>query len=146
MALKKRGKYWYGDTQADIRGELIRYGKLDDEVPTHFKDVRCRCGSTTFRLRIDEEQGAAVRTCTGCNKEHAVGDSDEYMEGVEMEACVCVCGADAFEITVGVSLYQDSKDARWLYVGCRCPACGVTGNYGDWTSEFPDYAKLLKRV
>ena len=34
MALKKRGKYWYGDSQADIRGELIRYGKLDDEAPT----------------------------------------------------------------------------------------------------------------
>src|SRR4051812_28499703 len=66
MALKKRGKYWYGDSQADIRGELIRYGKLDDEVPTRFKDVRCECGSTAFRLQMDDEQGAAIRTCTSC--------------------------------------------------------------------------------
>ena len=27
MALKKRGKYRYGDSQADIRAELLRYSK-----------------------------------------------------------------------------------------------------------------------
>ena len=27
MALKKRGKYSYGDSQADIRAEVLRYGK-----------------------------------------------------------------------------------------------------------------------
>jgi hypothetical protein len=146
MALKKRGKYWYGDSQADIRGELVRYGKLDDEVPTQFKDVRCKCGSTTFRLQMDEEQGAAVRTCASCGAEHAIGDSDEYLKDANLEPRGCGCGGDAFEITVGVSLYEGSNDARWLYVGCRCPACGMLGNYGDWTSEFPDYAKLLERI
>jgi len=45
-----------------------------------------------------------------------------------------------------VSLYEGSDDARWLYVGCRCPVCGALGNYGDWTSEFPDYTKLFERV
>ena len=146
MALKKRGEYWYGDSQADIPGELVRYGKLDDEVPTHFKDVRCKCGSTTFRLQMDDEQGAAVRTCTSCGTEHAIGDSGEYLKDANLEPRGCVCGGDVFEITIGVSLYEESNDARWLYVGCRCPACRMLGNYGDWTSEFPDYTKLLERV
>ena len=146
MALKKRGKYWYGDSQADIRSELVRYGKADDEAPTQFKDVRCKCGSTTFRLQMDEEQGAAVRTCTECGTSQAIGDSNEYLKGANLEPRGCVCGGDVLEITIGVSLYEGSNDARWLYVGCRCPVCGVLGNYGDWTSEFPDYTRLLERV
>jgi hypothetical protein len=89
MVLRKRGKYWYGDSQADIRGELIRYGKLDDEVPTQFKDVRCTCGSTNFRLQMDEEQGAAIRTCTSCGAAHAIADSDEYLSGANLDAA-CV--------------------------------------------------------
>jgi hypothetical protein len=92
MALKKRGKYWYGDSQADIRGELIRHGKLDDEVPTQFKDVRCKCGSDTFRLTMDEEQGAAVRTCTACGTAHPIGDSDEYVKDANLEPRGCACG------------------------------------------------------
>lgn len=144
MALRKRGKYWYGDSQADIRGELIRYGKLDDELPTQFADVRCACGSITFRLRLDGEEGAAVRTCTACGAQHTMCDSAEYLEAANLESATCVCGGDVFEITVGVSLYEGSDDVRWLYVGCRCPACGLTGNYGDWTNESTDYHTLLK--
>jgi hypothetical protein len=64
MTLRKRGKYWYGDSQADIRDELTRIGKLNEYVPTHFVDARCRCGGVTFQLRMDEDEGAAVRICT----------------------------------------------------------------------------------
>ena len=99
-----------------------------------------------LELAIDEEVGAAVRTCSKCKSEHPIGDSDEYLEEAELQACVCVCGKDMFELTVGVSLYEDSDDVRWLYVGCRCPSCGITGCYGEWKNEFIDYRKLLKRV
>jgi hypothetical protein len=63
-----------------------------------------------------------------------------------MEECECVCGKQVFEITVGVSLYKDTKDVRWLYVGARCTGCGLTGVFGDWKNEFMDYEKLLKRA
>src|SRR3954447_6630790 len=129
MALRKRGKWWYGDSQADIRDELTRVGKLNEYVPSQFADARCGCGSRTFRLRLDENEGAAVRVCTKCEKEHPIGDSDEYLDGADLEECGCACGEEAFEITVGVSLYDGSDDVRWLYVGCRCPACGVTACY-----------------
>jgi hypothetical protein len=146
MGLNKHGEYWYGDSQADIRGELVRYGKLDDEVPTQFKDVICKCGSIVFRLQMDEEEGAAIRTCAECGTSQGIGDSDDYLNEANLEPRECVCGGDVFEITIGVSVYEGSDDARWLYVGCRCPVCGALGNYGDWSSEFPDYTKLFERV
>ena len=77
MALRKRGKYLYGDSQADIRDELVRVGKLNEYVPTRFADARCVCGGQTFRLRLDEGT-AAVRVCPkpNCAQSHPIGDSD----------------------------------------------------------------------
>ncbi|WP_254510566.1 hypothetical protein [Anatilimnocola floriformis] len=146
MALRKRGKYWYGESQADIRDELVRVGKLNDEIPTHFQDVRCSCGANLFRLKMDDEQGVAVRTCGTCQAEHPIGDSAEYLPGADLQESCCVCDAELFELTVGVSLYPDSNDVCWVYIGCRCPACGVTGNYGDWSSEAGDVGEYLKQV
>lgn len=146
MGLRKQGKYWYGDSQADIAQELKRYGELNEYTPTHFADPECSCGSKVFRLRLDNDEGAAIRSCSACGIEHAMGDSEEYLADATLDGCTCVCGGEAFEITVGVSLYEDSNDVRWLYVGCRCVACGLTGCYGDWKNEFLDYRKLLDQI
>jgi hypothetical protein len=146
MVLKKRGKYRYGDSQADIREEMLRYSKLNYYVAHHFADAICSCGSKVFGLWIDNDEGAAVRKCAACNSEHPIGDSGEYLEDAEIEECACPCGGEKFEITVGVSLYDDSEDVRWLYLGCRCPACGLTAIYGDWKNEFDGYQELLSRV
>jgi len=62
MALHKRGQWWYGDSQADIRDELVRVGTRNAYVPTHFADARCACGGRTFNLQLDEG-AAAVRVC-----------------------------------------------------------------------------------
>jgi hypothetical protein len=146
MALKKRGKYRYGDSQADIRAELLRYSKTNAYPCHHFADAACTCGGKRFRLALDDDEGAAVRICAGCKTEHPIGDSDEFLEEAELGECACPCGGEEFEITVGVSLYEDSEDVRWLYVGCRCPECGLTAVYGDWKNEFNGYKELLKRV
>lgn len=146
MALRKRGNYWYGDSQADVRDELTRFGKLRGHVPTQFADARCGCDCTTFRLRMDEDEGAAVRVCIACGHEHPIGDSDEYLNEASLQDLECVCGENGLEITVGVSLYDGSDDVRWLYVGGRCPACGLTGCYGDWKNEFISFRVLLARV
>jgi len=146
MALKKRGKYSYGDSQPDIRAEVLRYGKKNAYHAHHFADCLCACGGKRFRLSLDDTEGAAVRTCIGCDSKHPIGDSDEYLEDAELEECACPCGGEEFEITVGVSLYEGSEDVRWLYVGCRCPACELTAVYGDWKNEFNGYRDLLARV
>lgn len=147
MALRKRGNWWYGDSQADIRNELIRVGKLNRYVPTHFADARCVCGGRTFQLMLDEGTGA-VRVCanTNCAHSHPIGDSAEYLDEMELEQCACPCGSEAFEITVGIHVYEDSQDVKWVYIGCRCASCALTANYGDWKNEFEGYEDYLSRV
>jgi len=146
MAVRKRGKYWYGDSQADVRTELVRYSAGNEYSIDHFAEAVCRCGGPLFRLAVDDVQGAAVRYCTACCAEHPIGDSDEFLADAEPEFSECACGKDVFEITCGVHLYEDSEDVRWFYVGCRCPACGLVGCYGDWKNEFIGYKKLLRKV
>jgi hypothetical protein len=146
MALRKRGKYRYGDSQSDIRAELLRYSKAAAYPVDHFADCVCGCGAVHFRLKLDEEQGAAVRVCVACDDEHPIGDSGDFLEEAELEECACPCGGASFEVTAAVSLYEGSEDVRWFYVGCRCPACGLTACYGDWKNEFNGYCELLGRV
>jgi hypothetical protein len=146
MALKKRGKYSYGESQADIREELVRYSKANTYAVQHFADATCDCGGKTFRLKLDDTEGAAVRECATCSKEHPIGDSDEYLEDAELEECACPCEKEVFEISVGVSLYADSEDVRWIYIGCRCVSCGLVAVYGDWKNEFIGYRALLERI
>jgi hypothetical protein len=125
---------------------LLRYRKLNAYLVHHFADAVCKCGGRVFRLRLDDVQGAAVRRCAACRREHPIGDGEDYLDEANLQVQECVCGEDVFEITVGVSLSEGSEDVRWLYVGCRCPACGLTGCYGDWKNEFSGYQELLSRV
>lgn len=146
MALTKRGEYQYGDSQADIQEELVRYSKLNGYVAQHFANAACACSGTVFRLALDDEAGVAVRTCIACKSQHAIADSGDYLDDAQLEECACPCGGEEFEITVGVSLYEESDDVRWLYLGCRCPNCGLTAVYGDWKNEFIGYQQLLNSV
>jgi hypothetical protein len=146
MSLRRKGKNRYGDVQADIRDELVRYSTLNGYPATQFADAVCKCGSHLFRLLLDDNEGAAVRECASCGDSHPIGDSTEYLADASLEECECPCGVGKFEISVGVALYPDSMDVRWFYIGCRCPTCGLTACYGDWKNEFPDYQKLLERV
>jgi hypothetical protein len=146
MALRKRGKWWYGDSQADIRDEILRYSKCVEYLAHHYADAVCKCGGRLFVLSMDDTAGTAVRGCVACRQEHPIGDSAQYLDEAELQRHECVCGEEVFEITVGVSLYDDSEDVRWLHVGCRCPACGLTGVYGDWKNEYIGYRGLLARA
>lgn len=146
MALVKKGAYYYGDSQFDIRAELLRYSGLNGYPTEHYEDARCECGKNVFILLVDEDEGVAVRCCTSCRVEHPIGDSEEYLEDATLEACECPCGGEQFEITAGVALYADSEDVRWLYLGCRCIECGLTAPYGDWKNECPDYREFLTLI
>ena len=146
MALHNRGGHCYGDSQTDIREEIVRYSEDNRYVSRYFADAVCQCGGRSFRLLLDDDEGAAVRICVACSDEHPIGDSDDYLAEAELAECACPCAGEQFEITVGVSLYDDSEDVRWLYLGCRCPTCGLVAVYGDWKNEFEGYQQLLARV
>ncbi len=146
MALTRRKGLCYGEGQADIRAELARYSKANAYVAHHFADAVCECGGRRFRLAVDDAEGAAVRTCADCNRSHPMGDSADYLEGASLEECECPCGKDAFEITAAVSLYRGSDDVRWIYLGCRCVACGLVAVYADWKNEYDGYRELLAKI
>jgi hypothetical protein len=146
MALKREDEFDYGECQADIREAISEYGSRNGYPPHHFADAVCRCGSRCFRLELDDNEGTAVRVCTRCGDSHAIGDSEDYLDDAELEECECPCGKNEFEITVGISLYTDSEDVRWFYLGCRCQSCGLTAVYGDWKNEFIGYQEFLSRV
>lgn len=147
MPLRKRGPWRYGDSQADIRTEIVRYSRDVGYVARHFADAVCGCGGRVFALLLDDDAGVASRVCVACDTDaHPIGDSGEYLEDANQEECACLCGGESIEITVGVSLYPRSEDVRWLYVGCRCPTCGLVAVYGDWKNEFNGYKELLARV
>jgi len=146
MALKKRGKHQYGDSQEDIREEILRYSRQNGYDAEHFADAVCKCGRRQFSVLLDDNEGAAIRICALCKHEHPIADSQEYLDGAELGECACPCGHETFEVTVGVALYVESEDVRWLYLGFRCPTCGLTAVYGDWKNEFKGYRELLARV
>jgi hypothetical protein len=69
-----------------------------------------------------------------------------HLAEAELEQHECLCGKNHFEITVGVALYDQSQAVRWLYIGCRCVACGLTGCYADWKNEHENYTQLLSNT
>lgn len=150
MTLRRTAKgYAIGDGPEDLRAELVHYADHGpgSYLPTRFADAVCgACGGREFLLLLDENAGVALRVCGACGGEHVVGDGEDFLDDAELEQVECLCGVPLFEITVGVSLYADSDDVRWLYLGCRCPACGVVGCYGDWKNELTDFRALLARV
>ena len=72
--------------------------------------------------------------------------SDSDSEDAELEECECPCGNNSFEITAGVSLYSESNDVRWIYLGCRCPECQLVACYADWKNEYENYRELLTKI
>jgi hypothetical protein len=143
---REDGELHYGDEQADLRVEIAGYSRAHGYPATHFADATCACGARVFHLALDEDEGVAVRMCTRCAATHPIGDSAGFLDDAHLEACACPCGAEAFEITVGVALKRDSEDVRRVYLGARCAACGCVGVYGDWENEDSTFRALLARV
>jgi hypothetical protein len=146
MGLYRKGEYDYSDSQADIRSALVQYSRDTDYVTEHYADAICICGGRLFELLLDEEEGAALRICQTCTHAHAICDSADYLDDADLEKCECLCGCQAFQITVGLTTFPDSDDTHWIFLGCRCPSCGLTGCYGDWKMEASSYKEMLKRV
>ena len=146
MALKKKGRYWYGDGPEDTQAEIQRYSKANKYPATRFAASACICGHRVFGLESDEETGAARRTCTACGNVHLMGDAAEYADEAEFEGHECVCGEESFELLSGVALYAESNDVRWYYLGCRCTSCSLVGVFADWKCEGGDAGVFLAAV
>lgn len=143
MVLKKKGRYCYGTEPEDTTTEVQRYSELNGYKALKFSQSVCACGSRSFVLETDEEEGAARRTSTACRASHLMGDSADHVQDANLEHHECVCGAEEFNLLSGVSLYEGSNDVRWYYIGCRCAKCHLVGVFTDWKFEGGDANDFL---
>ena len=108
--------------------------------------ARCTCDGLTFRLHVDDDVGAAVRTCAACKTETLMLDSPEDLADVTLEACECPCGKDVFALGVGFARTSDARDLRWVSFGLRCIACNQAAVYADWKIDYSPSLPLLNQV
>ena len=146
MALTQKGIYSYGDSRLDIQDVLREYIRGNQYPATQFADAFCSCAGNSIFVQLDDEVGAAVRTCLTCQAKHPIADSAEYLAEADLEECQCPCGSASFEMSVGVALYADSTDVKWLCLGLRCILCGLVACYGDWKSEYIGCKDLLLQI
>jgi hypothetical protein len=146
MTIDTSGKWWVGSEPNDIAGFLEAYASEGYEVD-EFRLARCKCGSTSFLLDSDDNEGVARRTCTICGFEHFICDSEEFWDESKPERFVCIeYGSEAANIGVGFSIYPKRGGIRWLYVGARCSVCGVLGCFAGWKVGTSDSMDLLEKI
>ena len=145
MAVDASGEWWVGSQPEDIAEFLIGYASKGYEV-TDFRLAKCGCGSLSFRLFADDNEGTAKRICTSCAAEHFVCDSGEYWAEAEPEECICSCGCSSQNVGVGFSVYEDREAVKWLYVGVRCIRCGILGCFAGWKIAYSPSMQLMDQV
>ena len=146
MAINTSGVWWVGTEPQDIQGFLDAYTK-EGQPSDEFRLAKCSCGSIDFNLAADDEEGAAKRICVRCEEEHFICDSEEYWDEAEPDDWECVeCGSKETNIGVGFSMSDDKTAIRWLYVGVRCPKCGVLGCFAGWKIDYDPSLHLLNKV
>ena len=153
MALQRRDDCWYGDSAADIRALLDRHAETGDPIKVA-RDVVCECGGTVFSIQIDDEFQEAAWFCRACGAQYLfhtkrIAGPYEGDPEADTECCNCPCtqrGGSYFELALGVSLYDGSDDVDWVFIACRCVACGRTGYLASWHRiEYP-YAELFAHM
>ena len=146
MSIDESGKWWVGSEPGDIRGFLEAYATEGYEVHD-FRLATCECGSHSFHLEADDNEGVAKRTCSKCTRHHFLCDCEEYWEDAEPEMWKCIeCNSEDANIGVGFSLYEDDGEIRWLYVGYRCARCGVLGCFAGWKIAYAPSKQLMDQV
>jgi hypothetical protein len=146
MTIDKTGNWWVGTEPEDTAEYLVAYraeGYAIDET----RICRCACGSVTFSLQADPDEGCAKRTCVACNATHFICDSAEYWSEASPQPWACAsCGNQKCNLGVGFSLYEEEdqrRDVRWISVGNRCTKCGTLGNFVDWKVGYGPSDQLL---
>lgn len=138
MALTQQGGYWHGDSAEDI-AELFHYESVDPVVEVQY--AQCACGNRSFSVMLDleREYQEAVWFCQICHSQYFFHTGKPQEEEIESEAdhefCDCPCrtqGPSFFELAVGVTVYSNGEDVDWVYLGCRCVKCGITGYLDSW--------------
>lgn len=147
MTIDKYGKCWIGSEPNDLAEYLEAFSSDSGYKSEEFRLSKCSCGSISFQLEADDNEGTARRTCTQCHAKYFICDSEEYWEDSEPEQWHCIsCNSSNTNIGVGFALYPKDKEIKWLYLGVRCVKCGVLGCFADWKVAYAPSRHLLELV
>jgi len=145
MAIDKSGQWCIGeavDLDEYVTGFAETYGTPVQRV-VHASCATC--SSNTFRVRVDDEQGFAERTCVNCSAVSAMFDSADVADDANPEGAACPCGNETFQVSGGFSLWE-SGEVRWVFAALRCAKDGVLGVYADWKIDYEPSTQLFGHV
>ncbi|UMQ59130.1 hypothetical protein [Leptospira interrogans] len=147
MTVNTSGKWWIGSEPTDIAEFLSAYSQ-DGYPISEFRLSKCECGSVTFGLEADDNEGVARRLCTQCGTAHFICDSAEHWPDAEPEQWKCIeCDSLHTNVGVGFAMHKNPpSEIHWLYVGCRCTQCGVLGCFAEWKVGYSSSSHLLDTV
>lgn len=143
--IDKSGQWWKGQDFDDLVEYLHEYTSRNYAAGHIVQSLCGSCGSATFGLVVDDEEGCAKRQCSGCGVAAYIGDSDEFWDDADPGEAACPCGGGRFEVGVAFSL-RDDGSVCWITVGARCIACGIMGVYADWKIDYDPTDHLLTAV
>ena len=143
MTIDRSGQWWTGTEPADIDDYLTAFTADGYPATRVVHSVCAECQGQTFRIRVDDEEGCAERTCAKCGASQLLLDSQDALDDAELEDAECPCGGDVFNVAVGFAFRTD-EDIRWVYLGLRCANDGVLGVYTDWKIDYSPTAHLLE--
>ena len=143
-------KCWSGTEAADVLEYLTEYGTNGYPVD-ELRACKCSCGSDTFELTLDQEEGCAQRKCCSCESIHFICDSEEFWDEASPALWKCGgCGGATFNAAVGYSLYSTGEDGeadvRYIVLGQRCVTCGELGCSAEWKVGYGPSSQLLEHA
>jgi len=146
MAIDTSKEWWTGTEASDLN-EYLRAYSAENYALDEFRLAICDCGINLFHLHYHADEGVARRTCTSCGTKKFIADSEDNWQEVRPKRLKCVhCPCVAFNMGVGFSLYDDKQNIRWIYVGARCPQCGLMGCFAEWKIGYEPSLHLLDKV
>lgn len=142
--IDRSGPLWRGGSFEDLADYVREYTSASYPAGRVVQSRCSSCAATTFAMRVDDEEGCAVRRC-GCGTSAFIADSAEYADDADLGEAACPCGATTFEVGVGFSVHDDG-DIRWVTVGARCVSCGGLGVYAEWKIDYSPTEHLFEAV
>jgi len=140
MTIDKSREYWYGDCAEDIDEYLIGFVNEDpdnDDMIAKTGIATCdNCGSDSFNIEIDIDEGAIEVECVDCGEKRLLLDSNENWEDCDPAGLECpLCECKAHNVAGGF-VFRDNGDVKWIYIGTRCIECGVLSSPVDWEINY----------
>ena len=95
---------WPTSDLAEDLDPFLRDFTEDDDPVTEVVNAACgRCGATVFSVHLDDDEGAAQRTCTTCGAEFVMLDSADVIQEADLVEAACPCDYGAWRTAFWVA-------------------------------------------